>query len=78
MPHSTFKHRPTWMDAGVVKCSCSQTFNYELDKETDVKLWIHKKFCDMSLGPKFTRQPRKAMMLKECKHTIVERREFCG
>ena len=76
MPHSTFKCRPTWMDTGVVKCPCGQTFNYELDRERDMKLQMHKKFCDKWLGTKFTSRPRKAMMTKERQHTIVEIREF--
>ena len=69
MPENTFKHR-----SGEVPCG--QTFNYESDR--DIKLQRHKKFCDKWWGPKFTRQPGKAMTPKECQCMIVERREFHG
>ena len=73
MPHSTFECKPIWSNsAGTMKCPCSQTFNYKSDRERGMKMQLHKKFCNKWLGPKFTRQPRKAMMLKDCQCTMTE------
>ena len=48
MPYSTFKGRPTWMDAGVVKCPCGQTVDYKSDRERDMKIQTHKKLWQVS------------------------------
>ena len=51
-----------------------ESLDYESERERDMKIWIHKNFCDKFLSPKFARQPKKAMMLKVCQRTIVEKR----
>ena len=62
--------------AGVVKHPCGPTISYELER--DMKLQMHKKFCDMWWGPRFTRQPRESMMLKEYQCIKVKRGKFPG
>ena len=76
MPHSPFKHRPTWVDVRVVKCPCSQTFNYKSERDKDMKLQMHRKFCDKWPGPTVAGQQGKAMIPKKCQHMIGKRREF--
>ena len=76
MPHSTFKHSPTWMDARVMTFSCCQTIKFESARDWDMKVQMHEKFCDKWPGPDFTRKPKKAVMPKEAQHMTTERREF--
>ena len=77
MPHSNLKARAIFFDAGTCKCPCSQTFNYELESELNMKIQLHKKSCDKWLpDASFTKDPRKAMTLKEFQHLEAERREF--
>ena len=77
MPHSTFKQIPTVLDAGVMKCQCGRTFNYELERERKTKIRLHKKFCDkLPSNPSFAPPQRKAMTAKELQRLWTERREF--
>ena len=73
MPDSNFKARPTYLDAGMGKCPCGQTFNYESEREWKMKIRLDKKSCDKFLGSSFTKKPRKAMTAKELQHLKAER-----
>ena len=77
MPHSTFKERPTYLEARVLKCPCDQTFNYELDRDQDMKIWMHKKLCDNWSLEYPGWQPRKTVTQKQYEHMNVNRRDFC-
>ena len=77
MLHSTFKHRPTYLDAGVSKCPCGQTFNYNSGKDLEMKIQMHKKFCDKLSGqPREASQPGKTMTQEEYECMNAKRREF--
>ena len=73
MPHSTFKMGPTWIDAGVVKCSCGQTFGYKSESERNTKIQMHKEFCGKLESSTCLREPKKAVMPEELQCTKAER-----
>ena len=45
MPHSDFKERHFTVSSGVGKCPCGQTFDFESEKDMNLKLRMHPKFC---------------------------------
>ena len=49
MPHSKFKAKNYEEGTGMVICSCGQTFNYAMERETGMKIRLHNKFCSSSL-----------------------------
>ena len=74
MPHSNFKERSHTFNSGVGKCSCGQTFDFASEKDMNMKLQIHHKFC--SKPPKGfdkIRMPNKATTLKEHQNNETER-----
>ena len=70
-----FKQRPTYLDAGVLKCPCGQTFVSKSYWDLNMKMQMHNKFCDRLGDPKIKRQPRKAVIVKEAQCMKDERRE---
>ena len=75
MPHSIFKGRPLWPGLGVAKCLCGQTFNYESDRERNMKMQMHHKVCLWLVkGVDRVRVPNEAMVLSELQHNEAERR----
>ena len=75
MPHSTYKkgfqQNP---NLGMGKCSCGQTFDFASERDLNVKLQMHRKFC--SNPPKSyetVRLPKKAMTMGELQHYEAER-----
>ena len=74
MPHNNFKERSHLFNSGVGKCSCSQTFDYISERDRDMKLRMHRKFCPkLAEGSKQIRRPNKTMTLKERQHNYVKR-----
>ena len=74
MPHSNFKERSYTLNTGVGKCSCGQTFDFASEKDMNMKLQMHRKFCPKpSEGSEPVRMPKKAMMLREKQHYEAER-----
>ena len=66
MPHSNFKERSYTLNTEVGKCSCGQTFDFASEKDMNMKLRMHHKFC--SKPPKSSKQirkPNKATTLRE-------------
>ena len=58
------------MGVGVLKCPCGQTFDYKSDRDLDMKISMHKKFCDKLPGqPKEASRLRKAMTWEEYEYT---------
>ena len=45
MPQSNFKWGATEFNTGVGKCFCGQTFECALEREIEMKLRMHHKFC---------------------------------
>ena len=45
MPLSSFRFRVTYSRAGAGKCPCGQTFWCGTERELDMKLRIHRRFC---------------------------------
>ena len=45
MPHNSFKERSHTFSSGIGKCPCGQTFNFKSEKDMNVKLRMHYKFC---------------------------------
>ena len=75
MPHSTLKMRPQPLSSEVAKCPGGQTFDYESDRDWEMKFRIHGKVCARLVeGSKQVRRSRKALMLREQQHDTVERR----
>ena len=46
MRHSLFKCKAIFEKSGMAKCSCGQTFHYKSARDWDMKIRMHKKFCD--------------------------------
>ena len=70
MPHSNFKDKTYALGLGLRNCSCGQTFGYASERERELKIRLHRKFC--SNPPKgtyeigvSTRPLEKATTLKE-------------
>ena len=66
MPHSNFKERSHQFNLGIGKCPCGQTFEYTSERDMEMKLQMHSKFC--SKPPKGFNMigiPKKATTLKE-------------
>ena len=45
MPHSKFKHGPTFLARGVMKCPCGQTFKFKSNRDLKMKIRMHIKVC---------------------------------
>ena len=52
MPHSNFKDKPYALGLGARNCSCGQTFSYASERDRELKIRLHHKFC--SKPPKGT------------------------
>ena len=73
MPHSNFKERSHTFNLGMGKCSCGQTFDFESERDMNMKFRMHRKFCcDPPKSVEQIRIPKKAMMLRECDNNEVE------
>ena len=74
MPHSTFKERSHPFNSGAGKCPCSQTFDFASERDWDMKLRMHHKFCPKPPeGSKHIRAPKKAPTLREQQLNEAER-----
>ena len=66
MPHSKLKGRLIYLDSGVLKCPCGQTFNYRSVRDLNMKLRLHCKFfTKLAEGIDQLSTPKKAIMLTE-------------
>ena len=66
MPHSNFKYIPNQLDLGILKCSCGQTFDFVSERDMNMKLRMHRKFCSkLAEGSRQISAPMKAMTLRE-------------
>ena len=66
MPHNTFIERANINNSGQRKCSCGQAFNFASEKDMNMKLRMHCKFCtDLPEGPRQIIMPKKAVTLRE-------------
>ena len=66
MPHSNFKWRATEFNSRVGKYPCGQTFECALERDMNMKLQLHHKFCSKpSKGFDKIRVPKKACMMRE-------------
>ena len=45
MPHNNFKRKAAEFEAGVVRCSCGQTFESASEQELAMKRKMHCRFC---------------------------------
>ena len=45
MPHSNFKERSHQFNSGIGKCPCGQIFEYTSERDTKMKLLMHRRFC---------------------------------
>ena len=74
MPHSNFKLRVTEFNLKVGKCPCSQTFECASERDMNMKLQMHCKFCSKPpRGFNEIRVPKKAMTLREQQLNEYER-----
>ena len=48
MPHRNFKDKPYALGLGVRNRSCGQTFGYASERERELKIRLHHKFCSKS------------------------------
>ena len=74
MPHSNFKERSHLLNSRIGKCPCGLTFDFTSERDMNMKLRMHRKFC--SKPPKSSEQirmPKKAMMLREKQLNEAER-----
>ena len=74
MPHRNFKERFHTFNLGVGKCPCSQTFDFMSEKDMNMKLQMHLKFCsNLPKGFDKIRIPKKAMTLREYHNNETEK-----
>ena len=45
MPHINFKERSQGFNTGVGNCPCGQTFEYTSERDVEMKLRMHRRFC---------------------------------
>ena len=45
MPHSSHKYKGYDLGFGLRNCSCGQTFGCASERELEMKIRIHRKFC---------------------------------
>ena len=45
MPHSSLKYKGYDLGFGFRNCSCGQTFGYGSERELEMKIRLHRKFC---------------------------------
>ena len=66
MPHSNYRFRVTYSGAGEGKCPCGQTFWCGTEKELNMKLRLHRRFCSKPpVGFDRIVIPKKACTLRE-------------
>ena len=75
MLHSKFKERAHLFNSRIPKCPCGQTFDYESERDWDMKFRSHCKVCPKLVVNVFkeVRVPEKATMLREQQHNEAER-----
>ena len=74
MPHINFKERSHTFNSGVGKCPCGQTFDYGSERDMNMKLWMHCKFCfNPPKGFHKIRVSKKATTLREQQLNEAER-----
>ena len=74
MPHSNFKVRSRAFKTGVGKCSCSQTFEFALERDMAMKLRMHLKLCSKPpVGFNKISVPKKACTMREQQLNEAER-----
>ena len=61
MPHKNFKMRSNLLGSGILKCPCGQTFDFASERDREVKLQMHRKFCSETVGSKQLMIPKKAI-----------------
>ena len=72
MPHSNFKDKPYALGLGVRNCSCGQTFGYASERDRELKIRLHHRFCSKppkgtyEIGVSKARPVEKATTQKEC------------
>ena len=73
MTHSNFKETSHTFSSEIGKCPCSQTFDFASEKNMEMKLRMHHKFCsNPPKGFDKIRVSNKAMMLKEHQNNEAE------
>ena len=45
MPHSNFKDKAYEFNSGKGKCPCGQTFEYTSERDMEMRLRMHLRFC---------------------------------
>ena len=66
MPHSNLKEILLLLNLGIGKCPCGQTFCFASERDLDMKLRMHHKFCSELVEDfKEVMIPKKAMTLRE-------------
>ena len=71
MPCSNFKDIPYALGLGVRNCSCGQIFAYTSERDRELKILLHHKFCSKppkgtyEIGVSKARPVEKAKTLKE-------------
>ena len=74
MLHSNFKERSQEFNTGVVKCPCHQTFECTSERDMEMKLRMHRRFCsNPPKGFDKIRIPKKATTLREQQLNEAER-----
>ena len=73
MPHSNLKERSYPFGYGVGKCPCGQTFDFTSERDKNMKLRMHRKFCSKPPeGSKHIKASKKATTLREQQLSYAE------
>ena len=74
MPHSSFKDKAYVFNTGVGKCLCGQTLEYTSERDMEMKLRMHLKFCsNPPVAFDKIRVPKKATTLRKQQLAEAER-----
>ena len=74
MPHNIFKAKFHLLNSGLSKCSCGQTFEYGLERDRDMKFWLHRKvFPDSPEVYEQVWRTKKAMMQRKAQLNEAKR-----
>ena len=64
------------LNSGVEKCTCRQTFNFASERDWEMKLRTHSKFCSKIVSSRQIRTHKKPMTPREKQHYKAESLRF--
>ena len=73
MPHSNFEEKLRSFNSVIMRCHCGQTFSFSSERDMNMKLQMHHKFCLNSPERyKQMQRTKKFMTIREQQHYEAE------